>query len=72
MHLQINTILDVVVFIWDEGNTWDDKLFRNLELPPKVFPVICLIRDRRLWVGQFWATSNYGGPEDEIIEIMSL
>jgi hypothetical protein len=63
---------DVMVFNWEGGNTWDDKLLRELELPPEVFPVICPIGERRLRVGQFWATSNYGGPAGEIVEIMGL
>ena len=72
MHLRITTMSDVMVFNWEGGNTWDDKLLRELELPPEVFPVICPIGERRLRVGQFWATSNYGGPAGEIVEIMGL
>jgi hypothetical protein len=73
MHLRIMTISDVMIFQQNGSNTWDRDLVRNLGLTPEVLPVECPPGySRQLRVGQFWATSNYGGPEGFIVEIMGL
>ena len=54
-----------------EGNLWNMTLCQQF---PPIIPVLqqCPQGGRILRTGQYWASSNYGGLEGRIIEIMGV
>jgi hypothetical protein len=70
MHYRITTLADLMI-CRAEGNLWNMTLCQQF---PQVIPVLqqCPQGRRILRTGQYWASSNYGGSEGRIVEIMGV
>jgi hypothetical protein len=68
MNYRITTLADLMIF-HHTGNTWNQPL---CNLFPAIIPLLpnCPEGQRELRIGQYWASSNYGGQRGRVVEIM--
>jgi hypothetical protein len=68
MNYRITTLSDLMIFS-HSGNIWNQELCNHF---PTIIPLLpnCPEGHRELRIGQYWASSNYGGQQGRVVEIM--
>jgi len=70
MNFRITTISDLMVFK-ESGNSWNQQLLDIFQILPDQLPQ-CPTGKRSIRIGQYWASSNCGGENGRIVEIMGI